>query len=101
MPKVVVEVFSEVPGGLALDDVRVIDLRTLNPSEKDMFRAAHAEFLANISCWEFDNKWFNRGGFYAALEGSPLWEAAMELWLALGVNQSQMAGTDKTVYIII
>lgn len=97
-----------IPKDDHLSNRRNIDLRPLSEKQKDYFRKAHAAYRTNVRCWEFDGPWFANSAQFNALiseSGSagvvehPLWKALKELWLALGVNQGQMASERKeTIY---
>lgn len=111
MEKVTVIVSNQVPGEQNRAKTKIVDLRLLNEKQKKYFHDAHAAFLRNEKCWDFDGPWFfnSRSPFHKLVKGTgrevvkhPLYKALMELWLALGVNQGEMAhGSDYDVVHIV
>ena len=111
MSKTTVKLISEMMPCNFIDGVEFIDLKSLNNAQKNYFKLAWKAFLDNLSCWEFDKQFYfdSSSQFYSlvsergeAMISHPLYRALQALWLALGVNQGQMAGEKYiTLYIII
>ena len=106
MTTTTVNLVREIPSKITRN-TRVVDLRSLNKVQKKYFMKAWDDFQSDMLCWNFEHINFSKRLFEIVSRGEdilqhPLYLALVELWLALGVNQGEVAGTkNETLYIVI
>jgi len=101
-----VNLVREIPS-VTPNNTKVIDLRSISKVQKKYFMEAWGDFQSDMLCWNFEHINFSKRLFEIVSRGEdilqhPLYLALVELWLALGVNQGEVAGTkNETLYIVI